>query len=891
MERGTVLAGRYVVQELFRRDVCGATYLAQDSGSELLVAIQVIPEQIGDDERLLADLQRNFFLLHTLDHPHITKMHALEYDASQKCHFLVQEYAVGVSLLEYRLSRPGQRVSMEEAVVICRQVADALDHAHRSLLHRNIRSDTITLTPEGYVKLWNFGLIPEMVRRELRLSVGWEFGQPEARIQCYMAPEQLAGMPSQSPASDRWALAVVFYELISGQLPFDFADPNVLTHAICHEDPEEPVGIGRRYRWFGGNQVFARAFAKDPGERFPSAMAFINAMDFSSFPSSLQSVRKVARTALFIMLLAFSSWILFSIFPRILFGPSSPVQTQQQRSIPGEEKAELTPDLKKSLLLRIESRPPGATVVLDGKRLGITPFTVGRVAPGAYHLWLEKSEFKPVDLEIDLTQDTIVSMSLDALSPLQPMASAVRENEPIEEGADDTPDLFPVDEQKNERAIPAEEGMRFQETERSQPNIQDQATVEAVRHWLDGASEDLQASRLTRPKGANALEKYQAILRMEPQNSEAKKGLEVIINRLVVLAHADIKAGRLTKPLGLSASDKLQVVMDLNPYTPELDKSLKNLVVRYRALTSKDRTLPEKMQRLLDRQKNLEKPTDAQSHSEDKMLKFGKISTISQPQKIEQRTLHESITGMDFVWVDKGCFLMGSNQGDMDEVPAHTVCLDGFWMGRHEVTQEAWKRVMGDEKNPSKFQEGGNYPVDSVSWEAAQRFILRLNRRSQDHFRLPTEAEWEYGCRAGSQTPFHFGNSIHAGKANFNGERDFKEGPKGRFVGKTLPVGSFAANPFGLYDMHGNVYEWVEDFYNKEYYGRSLEKNPLALVPDKTAGTTGGVHVLRGGAWYSNPRNLRCAYRYRGPAGQHNHGYGFRLLREDSPLTVSSPGQ
>lgn len=193
---------------------------------------------------------------------------------------------------------------------------------------------------------------------------------------------------------------------------------------------------------------------------------------------------------------------------------------------------------------------------------------------------------------------------------------------------------------------------------------------------------------------------------------------------------------------------------------------------------------------------------------------------------------------------------------------------------------------MKDEANPSKFQKGGRYPLDSVSWNDAQRFIQRLNKQSRYRFRLPTEAEWEYACRAGSQTPFNFGNSIHAGKANFNGEREFKDGPKGRYVGHTLQVGSFSANRFGLFDMHGNVYELVEDLYKKDYYGESPKDNPIAgqLRPANMAPENQeGLRVLRGGAWYSNPRNLRCAYRYRGPVTQHNHGNGFRLLRVDSP--------
>ena len=249
------------------------------------------------------------------------------------------------------------------------------------------------------------------------------------------------------------------------------------------------------------------------------------------------------------------------------------------------------------------------------------------------------------------------------------------------------------------------------------------------------------------------------------------------------------------------------------------------------------------------------------------------------PSQPNGPTWPDPVTGLEFVWIAQGCFQMGSAQGDGDEEPIHSVCLQGFWMGQHEVNQVAWQRVMDDVANPSRFQKGGDYPLDSIAWTVAQHFIQRLNARSRYRFRLPTEAEWEYGCRAGSQTPFQFGNAIHAGQANFNGEQDLGNGPQGRYVGSTLPVGSFAANRFGLFDMHGNVYEWVEDVYREKYYQESPRNNPLAspVAADKK-----GViqRVLRGGAWYSSPHHLRCAARYGGDETQRDHGRGFRLVRE-----------
>ena len=698
MKRGTTLASRYIIREMIRLDVCGISYLAQDTGSGLLVAIQTIPEQIDNDERLLADLHRNFMLLHTLDHPNITKMHALEYDSELCIHFLVQEYAVGVNLLEYRLSKPGQKVGVGDAIEICRQIADALDHAHRSLLHRNIRPDNIILTQEGDVKLWGFGLIPENILRELRLSVGWEYGQPEARVQCYMAPEQLAGLPSTSPASDRWALTVVFYELVSGYLPFDHADSQALVQAICNDIPEIPTELRRpHHRWYGGNQALARAFAKDPGERFPSATAFVNTVDSSPFPRSVGEFRKILITSIGIILLAILSWTLTNIFSSVSPVPANKLPTPTTTASV-EERVGVTPSLKKSLLLRVESRPPGASVVLDGKKMGVTPLTVGRVSPGAYHLWLEKQNFKPVDVEIDLTQDTIVSMSLDALALPEPTPQtdelAVKPTEETKEAA------LTNSVQEDALVSIGEKPLRKEDDnqeENKHRNEQEALLLqEQIRALLQGASKDLEASRLTRPAGKNALNKYQAIQNMDPQNPEAKKGIENIANHLIVLANKHIKAWHLTKPSGRNASAKLWTAITLDPQNSQIGVSVANLIARYIPLTAKTARTPKSIQRLLD-QAMANLPEDPNIIAAWRNLSSAKpqavMNTVTAipvtpvtPATAEEdkgRTWIEPITELTFAWIDKGCFQMGSTQGDGDEEPVHQVCLDSFWLGHH----------------------------------------------------------------------------------------------------------------------------------------------------------------------------------------------------------------
>ena len=241
---------------------------------------------------------------------------------------------------------------------------------------------------------------------------------------------------------------------------------------------------------------------------------------------------------------------------------------------------------------------------------------------------------------------------------------------------------------------------------------------------------------------------------------------------------------------------------------------------------------------------------------------------------------HEPITGMELVWIPGGCFQMGSPKGEEgrgpDEGPQHEVCVDGFWLGKYEVTQGQWQKVMGS--NPSIFKKGDNYPVENVSWQDAQAFIKKLTAMNggQYTFRLPTEAEWEYACRAGTTTPFFFGETIGTDQANYDGNHTYGKGKKGVYRERTTPVGSFPANAFGLYDMHGNVLEWCKDIYSDKAYGKHQRSNPIYTGTDFRSGSD---RVLRGGSCFNFPRHLRSASRIRGDAADRYYNVGFRLVR------------
>ena len=224
-------------------------------------------------------------------------------------------------------------------------------------------------------------------------------------------------------------------------------------------------------------------------------------------------------------------------------------------------------------------------------------------------------------------------------------------------------------------------------------------------------------------------------------------------------------------------------------------------------------------------------------------------------------------------FIPPGTFLMGGTVVD-EEQPVHRVMLTrGFFLGTCLVTQSQWRAVM--ETQPSHFK-GKNRPVEQVSWDDCQEFCQNLTESLNGRiiFRLPSEAEWEYACRAGTTTEFHFGNVIKANLANFDGHHSWNGSPKGKRRNKTTDAGSFRSNPWGLFDMHGNVWQWCQDAWDEAFYQKSPLQDPIC---NSNKCIDISSYVLRGGSWVNLPQYCRAAFRFRHlPAIRYN-SIGFRV--------------
>lgn len=246
---------------------------------------------------------------------------------------------------------------------------------------------------------------------------------------------------------------------------------------------------------------------------------------------------------------------------------------------------------------------------------------------------------------------------------------------------------------------------------------------------------------------------------------------------------------------------------------------------------------------------------------------------------------------LELVSIPGGSFMMGSLRGEKGrtkcEGPQHEVKVQPFLIGRYPVTQAQWNIVSFLPKvnlelkaSPARFK-GDTHPIECISWYEAVEFCDRLSCYTGREYRLPSEAEWEYACRAGTTTPFHFGETLRTDDANYHGEYPYGPGPKGKYRQSTTPVNEFScANAFGLSDMHGNIFEWCQDIWHENY---------VEAPADERAWIDGGDHaarLIRGGSWSSDPIVCRSAYRYQAESDSRNDALGFRIVLSISQIPV-----
>jgi len=341
----------------------------------------------------------------------------------------------------------------------------------------------------------------------------------------------------------------------------------------------------------------------------------------------------------------------------------------------------------------------------------------------------------------------------------------------------------------------------------------------SLSQMLRTCQRHFKANRLTTGRGGNALDCYSEVLEKDRNNAEALEGLEKIEAKYLAWIKYAVRRGKRQKALQYMAA-----LRKVNPETQNL-RAYEYLLETEPVVTSK--------------------------HSR-------------QAGQVFQDRLKDGGKGPEMVWIKAGSFQMGSNEGRSNEKPVHRVSITkDFGMGRYEVTfaeYDKFAQATGREKPSDSGWGRGTRPVINVSWHDAVAYAEWLSKQTGQKYRLPTEAEWEYVARAGTTTQYWWGNSFGSNKANCG-------------YGSTKTVGTFKANPFGIYDTAGNVWEWVQDIYSRDYYSNSIYSDP-------TGPSTGSFRVLRGGGWFNTASYCRAAFRILDSPGDRVSGLGFRLLRQ-----------
>nr|WP_269141800.1 SUMF1/EgtB/PvdO family nonheme iron enzyme [Nostoc sp. NZL] len=274
---------------------------------------------------------------------------------------------------------------------------------------------------------------------------------------------------------------------------------------------------------------------------------------------------------------------------------------------------------------------------------------------------------------------------------------------------------------------------------------------------------------------------------------------------------------------------------------------------------------------------------DAVRLEKEQEVEYQKLQAEKLLQEQEARLFTENLGNgvvLEMVKIPGGQFLMGSPENEPERIdwesPQHLVTIQPFFMGKYPVTQSQWTVVAALKKvnidlnpHPSHFK-GANRPVENVSWDDAIEFCARLSNKTGKTYRLPSEAEWEYACRAGTTTPFYFGETITTDLANYDGNYTYGAGSKGEYRQQTTDVGEFPPNTFGLFDMHGTIWEWCQDAWHENYKGAPTDGS--AWISDNDD------RRLRGGSWGSKPKYCRSAIRRRYARDFRNRIVGFRVV-------------
>ncbi|HUQ75003.1 MAG TPA: bifunctional serine/threonine-protein kinase/formylglycine-generating enzyme family protein [Burkholderiales bacterium] len=921
--------GRYRIERVLGKGAMGVVYEGFDPRLSRRVAIKTILKS-HVDESVAKDYSARFVreaqAVGKLNHPHIVQVH--DFGEEGEIAYLVLEFIKGRELKSF--FDKNERFELKEMVRIMGELCEALDYAHKAgIVHRDVKPGNVMIDGEMRVKLTDFGVARIQESGAAMTQAGTMVGTP-----AFMSPEQITGKPVDA-RSDVFSAGIILYQFLTGEMPFTGAGAWTIAKKIMQDDPALPSTLdGAISPVF--DHIVSKALAKQPGQRYQSARelgialkrAYEGKMDDDDKTVLIAPQKPAVAAAapaapkpgantntgnhdaelefwraikdgndpedfkLYIQ--QFPNGIYAALAKRKITKLLDPNATTDDPSVIGQatrtdpnQRSRIEPvaaqpprfdDVQQTMRIeRTQALPaePSMVVPPPSSGLGIGKYAaigVALVAVGGGAWFISKLAYQaPSKPEV-----VIAPPKAPVLEQGVPADDAVKKE--AERLAAEKAEKLAAEKRAAEK-LAAEVAARKAELEKKL------AAEEAARR-LESAKDKATREKLLAEKVAAekaAAEAKAQVAKLAADKAAAEKAAEAAKFAAAKLAAEKEAAERAAAQRRLEA----KVSQEQAAKSAALAEAEKRAAMA-RAAEEKDKAERAEAEARMRAAKFAEEQKmsaekDAAARAEAEKIRLAKVQEEQAASaKRPGRTFRDCDAGCpEMVILPAGSFTMGSAESEAGrhgtEGPQHRVGISQvFAVGKFEVTYDEWEACVRDKgctQNPGFTAWGrGKRPVIDVSWNDAKQYAAWLAKKTGKGYRLLSEAEWEFAARARTTTAFSFGNGITPQQANYDAGVSYAGSPVGAKQNKTVPVGTYGPNAFGLHDMHGNVWEWVEDCWNASYAG----------APTDGSAWTGGncaQRVVRGGSWDSEPQTLRSALRYYFLTSIRSNTVGFRVAR------------
>ena len=840
----------YTIDEKIGTGGMAEVYLGHQISIDRPVAIKIMSPKLAVDESFAKRFIKEANV-GALTHPNIITV----YDAGRvdSYYYIVMEYIGGGDLAE-KIS--AQQLTFEQKIEIVKQIATALGYSYsKGFIHRDVKPENILFREDGTPVLADFGIAKAVTSATNITSVGTIIGSPY-----YMSPEQTRGQEVDH-RSDLYSLGVVLYELLTGTKPFDSDDNYAIGYKHVNELPPPLPPQLARYQ-----PVLEKVLAKDPNQRYQNSAEFIAAIDavFGNFSAANSAIGDNGQAT--------------------VIQPAFNAQSSDDRYYPQAESQSAGARVyNRRKTDRHEASDSNGSKLMPLFAIIFTLLVIG----GGAGLYLY-SPWSPVDSEVqDKSSAQTTQLSPEAESDSQDSgASGLATKTNSENLADST-----IQDSSTTQLASTKQGdddslkQQLLEKERLEQIRIEQEKAEQQRRQQQ--AQQRQRNEEQRRRDEEQRQKNEEQRRLAQQKIEQQK--------LKQKQKEQEKQAKLAKIKGLLSKGKSRTIQE-KLLSPKKDSAYYyyKQALKLDANNSSAKSGIENIADLLEIELNQAFGNEKYSYVEDKAIKLSKYPEFkefaqqylakakqmkAQHKPLNPNEIQDKLVGGGkgpvLVKIPTGGFIMGDTQGtdtEGDEKPIHDVTIGkSIAIGKYEITfdqYEIFARTTGRTIPADNGYGRGLRPVINVTWHDATAYAEWLSAQTGRKYRLPTEAEWEYAARANTQTDYFWGNSIGRKNANCYG-------CSGGFDNKkTAKVGSYQANAYGIHDMHGNVWEWVQDCWHDRYDNAPSDGSAWEVAQC-------GGRVLRGGSWKTYPLFVRSSNRDWYESNRSSNQFGFRVVRED----------